>query len=75
MFLVAAEAHPWPGIGFFAFCTALALGSAWGLHRQIESGRIHRAGEGQQRLAMWMALVVGIAAFGLTAIALGRAIF
>jgi hypothetical protein len=73
--LAAETPSPWTGVLLFGFFAVLGLGGAWGLRWQLAHGRTHRAGEGQQRLGMWIALVVGIAALALALRELFRALF
>lgn len=73
--LAAGTPSPWVGVLWFGFFAVLGLGCAWGLRWQLANGRIHRAGEGQQRLGMWITFVVGLVALALTLRELLRAVF
>lgn len=73
--LAAEPPSPWIGVLWFGFFALIGLGGAWRLRCQLAHGRIHRAGEGQQRLGMWTALVVGLVALALVLRELFRAVF
>jgi hypothetical protein len=74
--MLAADApNPWAGVVFFGLFAGAGLFIAWRLRWQMANGRIHRAGESQQRLGMWLFLLAGLAALVLALRELLRAVF